>query len=443
MRFTASRDSASTRSTASAADHALIVQDLGKTFEKPDESVHTLKERALHPFRRVTRERFQALRDISFGVRKGEFFGIVGRNGSGKSTLLKCLAGIYATDQGRVWVDGRLSTFIELGVGFNPDLAALDNVVLNGIMLGLSPREAKARYERVIEFAELKEFEDLKLKNYSSGMHVRLAFSVAIQVDADILLIDEVLAVGDASFQQKCFDVFNEMRDAGRTIVFVTHDMSSVNRFCHRALLLERGRAVMLGEPDKVADRYLSVNFDHTAAVEAERQAATEGIAEATAETEIPHLGDGKARIEEVWLEDDFGSRQTSVGREQIASIRVLVRFHDEVADPVVQMSVENGEHVPIIVASTAERTEHTGSFRDGDRAVFIFNFGNMMAPGRYFPRITIAHRGGGLAIIDRYQREFSFVSINARNTGGVIDIPVHTDNWMLESGQSVGETVR
>jgi ABC-type polysaccharide/polyol phosphate transport system ATPase subunit len=439
MRLTAPKSPP--RSSVPEQDHALIVQEVSKSFEKPDEAVHTLKERALHPLRRTKRERFQALRDISFAVRKGEFFGIVGRNGSGKSTLLKCLAGIYATDHGQIWVDGRLSTFIELGVGFNPDLAALDNVVLNGIMLGLSPKEARARYERVIEFAELKEFEELKLKNYSSGMHVRLAFSVAIQVDADILLIDEVLAVGDAAFQQKCFDVFNEMRDAGRTIVFVTHDMSAVNRFCHRALLLERGRAVVLGEPHKVADRYLTVNFDHAAAAEAEVQAATEGL-QATPDSEVDRFGDGKARIVEVWLEDDYGNRQTSVGREQIASIRTLVEFREDVANPVVQLAVENGEHVSVIVASTAERTEHTGSFEAGDRAIFIFNFGNMLAPGRHFPRITISHRGSGLAIIDRYQREFSFVSINVRNTGGVIDIPVHTDNWLLETGDKVGERV-
>jgi ABC-type polysaccharide/polyol phosphate transport system ATPase subunit len=442
MRLKAQTPAAPGGSRPSGADQALVVNDLSKTFEKPEEITHTLKERALHPLRRTRHERFQALTGISFAVRKGEFFGIVGRNGSGKSTLLKCLAGIYAADQGRIWVDGRLSTFIELGVGFNPDLAALDNVVLNGIMLGLSPREARARYERVIEFAELKEFEDLKLKNYSSGMHVRLAFSVAIQVEADILLIDEVLAVGDAAFQQKCFDVFNEMRDAGRTIVFVTHDMSAVNRFCHRALLLERGRAVMLGEPDKVADRYLAVNFDHTAALEAEA-AAVRGLEEATAETEVRGFGDGKARIIEVWLEDDDGNRATSVAREQMASIRALVEFNEDVADPVVELGVENGEHVPIIVASTAERTEHTGRFKRGDRAIFLFNFGNLMAPGRYFPRLTITHRGGGLAVIARYQREFSFISINARNTGGVIDIPVHTDNWLLDASPRVGEAVR
>src|SRR5205823_3874342 len=173
---------------------------------------------------RTRHERFPALNGVPFEVKRGEVFGIAGRNGSGKSTLLKCLAGIYGVDHGRIWLKGRLSTFIELWVGFNPDLAAKDNVVMNGIMMGLSPREARARYDEVIDFAELREFEELKLKNYSSGMHVRLAFSVAIQVDADILLIDEVLAVGDAAFQQKCFDVFSRMRDEGRTIVFVTHD---------------------------------------------------------------------------------------------------------------------------------------------------------------------------------------------------------------------------
>ncbi|HMS73148.1 MAG TPA: ATP-binding cassette domain-containing protein, partial [Baekduia sp.] len=184
---------------------AIEVADLSKTFRLPHEQVHTLKERVIHPFRRPEIERFEALRGVSFDVRQGEFFGIVGRNGSGKSTLLKCLAGIYAADSGRIAVAGRVSTFIELGVGFNMDLPARDNILINATMLGLTQREAKARTDAILEFAELENFVDLKLKNYSSGMLVRLAFSVMIQVDADVLLIDEVLAVGDASFQQKCF----------------------------------------------------------------------------------------------------------------------------------------------------------------------------------------------------------------------------------------------
>ena len=250
---------------ASGAPPLIVADSVSKTFRVPEERTHTLKERALHPLRRTSHESFQALDDISFAVGRGEFFGIAGRNGSGKSTLLKCVAGIYSVDRGRIWVKGRLSTFIELGVGFNPDLAARDNVVLNGIMMGLSPREARKRVDEVIDFAELREFEELKLKNYSSGMHVRLAFSVAIQVDAEILLVDEVLAVGDAAFQQKCFDVFSRMRDRGKTIVFVTHDMGALNRFCDRALLLERGVPVYLGAPREVADRYLEINFGRDA----------------------------------------------------------------------------------------------------------------------------------------------------------------------------------
>ena len=211
-------------------------------------SYSTLKERALHPFTTRTYDAFRALEDVTFDVKRGEFFGVVGRNGSGKSTLLKCLAGVYGADAGQIDVVGRVSPFIELGVGFNPDLTARDNVVINAVMLGLSRREARRRFDEIIEFAELEEFVDLKLKNYSSGMSVRLGFSVAIQVDAEVLLVDEVLAVGDASFQRKCFDEFERLRDEERTILFVTHDMNSVERFCDRAMLIERGQLLDIGD---------------------------------------------------------------------------------------------------------------------------------------------------------------------------------------------------
>src|SRR3954467_13424324 len=265
---------------------AVVVEGVSKRFEIPHEVSHTLKERALHPFRRSTKEVLQALDRVSFEVPKGEFFGIVGRNGSGKSTLLKCMAGIYGTDRGQIAIAGRLSTFIELGVGFNPDLAAEDNIVINGVMLGLTPREARRRADALIDFAGLHEFTDLKLKNYSSGMMVRLAFSVMIQVDADVLLIDEVLAVGDAAFQQKCFDEFNRIRDEGRTVLLVTHAMSAVERFCDRAMLLERGRVVDIGEPNRIANEYLDVNFQQETAASEKRE-----------ETEPDRFGDQRAEI--------------------------------------------------------------------------------------------------------------------------------------------------
>src|SRR5947209_20453925 len=241
---------------------AVSVSHLSKSFRLPHERYHTLKERVLHPFRARSFDVLRAVDDVDVDIAEGEFFGIVGRNGSGKSTLLKCLAGIYDIDSGELHVRGRLSPFIELGVGFNMDLTARDNVTINAIMLGLSRRQARARFDEIVAFAELEEFVDLKLKNYSSGMYVRLAFATAVQVDAEILLIAEVLARGDASFQQRCFDEFNRLKATGRTMLFVTHDMGAVERFCDRAMLLEAGRAVDVGDPASIARQYNQINFE-------------------------------------------------------------------------------------------------------------------------------------------------------------------------------------
>ena len=398
---------------------AVVVRDVGKTFRVPEQRVHTLKERALHPRRQIGYRTFRALDDISFAVKRGEFFGIVGRNGSGKSTLLKCMAGIYACE-GDIWCRGRLSTFIELGVGFNQDLAARDNVVMNGIMMGLTPREARKRYDSVIEFAELKEFEELKLKNYSSGMNVRLAFSVAIQVDAEILLIDEVLAVGDAAFQQKCFDVFHRMRDEGKTIVFVTHDMSALNRFCHRAMLLERGAIVELGEPQEVGDRYLEINFGRD---DNARDAASgsEG---------------GEARVVEVWVEDESGERLGAAPQGVRIRLNGLVTFNVEVDDPQATLYVLDEDHRATVVASTTLDHQHTGRFQPGDGAIFSFTFENVLAPGRYNPMLTLAQQGFGLDVIDRFEGSFSFVVTAAQPQGGAVDLPVDVSVRRLASGQ-------
>ena len=393
---------------------ALAALGVDKRFKIPEERRHTLKERALHPFRRTRNDELHALKDISFEVAPGEFFGIVGRNGSGKSTLLKILAGIYGTDAGQIWCNGRMSTFIELGVGFNPDLAAYDNVALNGIMLGLSPREARARYESVIEFAELEEFQELKLKNYSSGMSVRLAFSVAIQVDAEILVIDEVLAVGDAAFQQKCFDVFIRMREEGRTIVFVTHDMSAVTRFCHRAMLLERGEIVALGDPEEIADQYLELAFGRR-------------IEHDDYEVATPRMGDGAARVSEVWLGDDRAEQRTVAPQSEPLTVNVLVKFNEHVLNPAVSLTLLNEHRQPVVVATTTDDHDESGGFLEGELAVFSFSMHNMLAPGRYYPIVTITHRGEGLDVIDRFLRDVSFVVTGLSASGGMVELPVQT----------------
>jgi ABC-type polysaccharide/polyol phosphate transport system ATPase subunit len=400
--------------TAGQGRPALAAQGVDKRFKIPEERSHTLKERALHPLRRSRHEQLHALKDISFAVAPGEFFGIVGRNGSGKSTLLKCLAGIYRADEGKIWCNGRMSTFIELGVGFNPDLAAFENVALNGIMLGLSPREARARYQRVIEFAELEEFQDLKLKNYSSGMHVRLAFSVAIQVDADILLIDEVLAVGDAAFQQKCFDVFNRMREEGRTIVFVTHDMGAVTRFCHRAMLLERGEMVSIGDPRDVADRYLEIAFGRDVGYE-------------DPDVGSARMGDGAARVSDVWLGDDRSEHRAVAPQSEPLTLNALVLFNTDVHDPAVSVTLLNDHRQPVVVSTTTQTREETGGFKAGEWAVFAFSFHNMLAPGRYHTILTISRRGEGLDVIDRFAGGLSFVVSGMTQSGGMVEIPVQT----------------
>jgi ABC-type polysaccharide/polyol phosphate transport system ATPase subunit len=235
--------------------YAVDVDHVSKTFRIPHERRTTIKEYFLHPLTRSTYEENKTLRDVSFSIEHGEFFGVIGPNGSGKSTLLKMMAGIYQPDEGSVRVNGLLSPFLELGVGFNFELTARDNVRINGTLLGLTKSQLEARFDEIIAFAELERFVDQKLKNFSSGMQVRLAFSIAIQVDFDVLLLDEVLAVGDAAFQEKCFAAFDEMRK-DKTIVYVSHDLGTVERYCDRVLLIRGGVAEAIGEPAEVIDLY-------------------------------------------------------------------------------------------------------------------------------------------------------------------------------------------
>lgn len=236
---------------------AVKVDNVSKTFRLPHEKTTTVKSLVINLGKGHTYEKQSALSDVSFEVKEGEFFGIVGRNGSGKSTLLKMLAGIYSPSRGSIQVNGKLTPFIELGVGFNPELTGRENVFLNGALLGFSRKEMDDMYDKIVEFAELERFMDQKLKNYSSGMQVRLAFSIAIRAESDILLIDEVLAVGDSAFQSKCFKYFRKLKKDKKTVVFVTHDMANVSEFCDRALLLDNGNLRAIGKPNDIASLYL------------------------------------------------------------------------------------------------------------------------------------------------------------------------------------------
>ena len=242
---------------------AVKVDHVSKYFKLPTEATNSLRTALVNRFKGIKGYKEQhVLKDISFEVEKGDFFGILGRNGSGKSTLLKIISEIYVPEKGAVTIDGKLVSFIELGVGFNPELTGRENVYMNGAMLGFSTAEIDAMYDDIVDFAELHEFMNQKLKNYSSGMQVRLAFSVAIKAQGDILILDEVLAVGDEAFQRKCNDYFQERKKSGKTTILVTHDMGAVKKYCNKAVLIENGLVKAIGSPENVANQY---SFDNTA----------------------------------------------------------------------------------------------------------------------------------------------------------------------------------
>lgn len=241
---------------------AISVKNISKTFIVPHEKISTLKGVFASLFKKKRNDVLRALNDVSFEIKKGEFFGIVGRNGSGKSTLLKILAGVYTAGTGSIEVNGAISPFLELGIGFNMELSGRDNIYLNATVLGMTTKEINEKFSDIVAFSELERFIDQKLKNYSSGMQMRLAFSVAIHTNRDILLMDEVLAVGDSNFQSKCINEFMKHRALGRTIIFVTHDIYTVQKYCDRAMLLRDGMIVKIGIPEDVCNEYIYQNMD-------------------------------------------------------------------------------------------------------------------------------------------------------------------------------------
>jgi ABC-type polysaccharide/polyol phosphate transport system ATPase subunit len=404
---TISRAADAVADTQVKAPVALSIEGVSKTFRLPHQQYSTLKERALHPFRSTEYDELHAVKDISLDIATGEFFGIVGRNGSGKSTLLKCIAGIYGVDRGRISVAGRLSPFIELGVGFNMDLTARDNVIINAIMLGLTRKQANERFDAVIAFAELEEFIDLKLKNYSSGMLVRLAFATSIQVEAEILLIDEVLAVGDAAFQQKCFEEFFRLKREGKTIVFVSHDMYSVERFCHRAMLMERGRMVQIGDPRSIGRAYHKLNFGQLP-----HEAPTEEVA-ATGTS-----------IAEAWFQNASGEHVTSAAQEERLSMCFEVRIAEDLVDPVFAATLRTELGHTIIVARSDQHGEHSGSFKAGETVVARFELPNWLTSSRYAMTPSLAREGTGedaLALVE----DMASILIHGDASGGILELPI------------------
>ena len=385
----------------------ISARGLGKTFDIPEHRVDSLKERAVHPFRSHESRELRALDDVSFEVRQGEFFGIAGRNGSGKSTLLKILASIYTKDRGSLRVAGRLAPFIELGVGFNPELNARENIILNGVMMGLRRPEAESKIDQVLEFAELADFAELKLKNFSSGMMVRLAFSTMLEAEVDILLIDEVLAVGDAAFVQKCNDAFVDMRNAGKTVVLVTHDMESIEHLCDRAMLLQDGQLTMIGDPAEVGREYMRINFEdvadeHDSWVPSSMRAA---------------------RMLGAWLQDEDGKRINNVPEH--SPIRAAVEFEvrEEIDQPVFTGMIANADTFQVggwegpIQAEGGDVTV----LSPGDRVTVVTEFDNVLKPDRYNASFRLCRNGNTDDVAMQMIGAIDFVVYGSGSHPGVV----------------------
>jgi len=381
------------------AEPMIQVRNLSKDFLLPHLRQTTLKGRALNIFRKSrTIEVQHALRDLDFDIARGEFFGIVGRNGSGKSTLLKILAGIYMPTRGSVAVGGKLVPFIELGVGFNPELTGRENVYLNGALLGFSKREVEAMYQDIVAFAELEESMDQKLKNYSSGMQVRIAFSVATRARADILLIDEVLAVGDAAFQRKCFEHFRALKKSDTTIVFVTHDMGAVRQFCDRAILIEDCSIAAQGSAEDVAAQYTEL-FNP--------QPATAPPAPGK------RRGSGAIRYAEVAVPGQLGD-------EGSLTIELEAVAEQDVEEPVYGFLIKSSSGAPVLGTNSLLKRQPTGSLRKGERVRIAWSVPNVFSDGLYHVDLTITDRQG-FAVYDLWEEAASFTVVKEEKTPYIV----------------------
>jgi ABC-2 type transport system ATP-binding protein len=356
-------------------DIAIRVERVSKDFVLPHEKVTTVKGLFTSAFRRQhTKEVQHALRDVTIEVKKGEFFGIVGRNGSGKSTLLKILAGIYQPTTGKVRTYGKLVPFIELGVGFNGELTGRENVYLNGALLGFSQREMDAMYDDIVHFAELERFMDQKLKNYSSGMQVRLAFSLATRAEADILLVDEVLAVGDADFQRKCFEYFRTLKRNKKTVVFVSHDMSAIREYCDRAVMIEQSKIVHAGTANEVAVQYVKL-FNVPAKTGKKLRETSD-----------------KGRWGDSILEFSSIEAQTN---DDVITVDMVARANGTIEDPVFGYLIKDSAGNELIGSNTKIKRMRLGLIARGDRFTIRWKIPNVFNDGIFILTAAISHNDG------------------------------------------------
>lgn len=361
---------------------AVEVKNVSKEFVMLQNKNSTLKQAVVNIVRKNKKTVHQVLDDVSFKVYKGDFFGIVGRNGSGKSTLLKLIAGVYEPTAGNIYINGLLTPFIELGVGFNPELSGRDNVYLNGALLGFTHKQMEVMYDEIVAFAELEPFMDQKLKNYSSGMQVRLAFSVAIKAKGDVLILDEVLAVGDSAFQQKCFDYFAELKRQKKTVILVSHAMTQIQRFCNRAILIENGKIIRSDSVEKVASQYENLFIqDANKIIENDDQARGKFDTEKF-KIEMNFIQD-KVKVETVSALNPFSVAIKILPKRDMNRLNVGINIRDSFSN---------------IVFSTDARllnNQKEIEFKKDKVKTILFNIENYFTNGEYFVDLAVVDEDG------------------------------------------------
>jgi ABC-2 type transport system ATP-binding protein len=375
---------------------AVVVSNVYKSFKLPHQRHSGLKQLFLNFYKhRRGFEQQHVLDNISFEIRQGEFFGIVGRNGSGKSTLLKMLAGIYAPNKGKTEVHGSLTPFIELGVGFNPELTGRENVFLNGALLGFNRREMEAMYDDIVEFAELERFMDQKLKNYSSGMQVRLAFSIAIRARSDILLIDEVLAVGDAIFQHKCFTYFKELKRRKQTVIFVSHDSGILQEYCDNGILLEKGKIVSRGKITKIVKDYTDILNKHEAA----QDEAEDRKKSKKTEEKKRRWGKGDVLVVEAHTMEADNQRPQKLftDKDETIGIEVTYEATKQTDKPVYGITLLDAAGQRVFDSNTMWSKVPTTSLAPGERVTVEWRIPNVLNTGNYEVAPAVADEFGSI----------------------------------------------
>lgn len=413
-----------------AEDIAISVNDVSKMYKLYDNPMDRLKE-SLGLSRKKKYKEHYALNHVSFQVHKGETVGIIGTNGSGKSTILKIITGVLSPTGGEVSVNGRISALLELGAGFNGEYSGLENVYLNGSMIGFSREEIDAKLQSILDFADIGEFIHQPVKTYSSGMFVRLAFAVAINIDPEILVVDEALSVGDVFFQAKCYHKFEEFKKQGKTILFVSHDLSSVSKYCDRVVLLNKGVKLDEGSPKQMVDLYKQllvgqnpVKQNESDSEEQIQAADSENLGDFQVNPNMLEYGSRMAEITDFRVIDDKGMCSNTIEKGSEFKIRMKVRFNEDIQEPIMAYTFKNIQGTEITGTNTMYENAKVERSGKGDVCTVTFTQNMNLQGGEYLLSFgCTGYKNGDFTVFHRLYDACNITVISSKNTVGFYDM--------------------